>query len=101
MAKQTATKVRSKPRSGLGAAMDRARTQQAATKSQQAPAARGNRLRRFLHEVRIEMGKVTWPSRAEVGQATSVVIVAVVIAAVYIGVLDFILSSLVKLVRLG
>ena len=58
-------------------------------------------VRRYLREVKIEMGKVTWPSRPEVVQSTSVVIVAVAIAAAYIGLLDLIWSSLVKLVRLG
>lgn len=102
MAKQTVTKVRTKPRTGIGQALERARAQQAATaKSPQAALSRRGRLRRFLHEVKVEMQKVTWPSRADVAQATSVVIVAVVIASVYIGVLDFIWSSIVKLVRLG
>ncbi len=101
MAKETATKVTTKPRAGLGAAMSRARSQQAATKAQTAQAPRGNRFRRYLREVKVEMSKVTWPNRAEVVQATSVVIVAVVIAAAYIGALDFIWSSIVKLVRLG
>ena len=101
MAKDTATKVSSKPRAGLGAAMSRARSQQGVAKSQQAQAPKGNRFRRYLREVKVEMGKVTWPNRAEVAQATSVVIVAVVIASAYIGALDFIWSSLVKLVRLG
>ncbi|NLG67402.1 MAG: preprotein translocase subunit SecE [Actinobacteria bacterium] len=100
MAKETATKVTSKPRSGLGAAMSRARSQQAA-KAQQTQASKGNRFRRYLREVKVEMSKVTWPNRAEVVQATSVVIVAVLIAAAYIGVLDVVWSSLVKLVRLG
>jgi preprotein translocase subunit SecE len=56
---------------------------------------------RFLREVRIEMSKVTWPPRQELIQATMVVIVAVVIAAAYIGVFDLIWSSLVNLARLG
>ena len=56
---------------------------------------------RFLREVRIEMSKVTWPPRQELTQATMVVIVAVVIAAAYIGLFDLIWSSLVNLARLG
>ncbi len=59
-----------------------------------------NRLIRFAREVRIEMGKVTWPPRPELIQATSVVIVAVTIAAVYIGLLDLVWSTLVNLARL-
>ena len=65
-----------------------------------APARKG-RVRKYLREVKIEMGKVTFPPRSEVVQSTSVVIVAVAIAAGYIGILDLIWSSLVKLVKLG
>jgi preprotein translocase subunit SecE len=35
------------------------------------------RMREYLHEVRIEMHQVTWPSRSEVISTTFVVIVAV------------------------
>ncbi|HZJ03501.1 MAG TPA: preprotein translocase subunit SecE [Thermoleophilia bacterium] len=62
---------------------------------------RGGRTMRFLREVRVEMSKVTWPPRQELIQATMVVIVAVAIAAAYIGVFDLIWSSLVNLARLG
>jgi preprotein translocase subunit SecE len=59
------------------------------------------RVRTFLREVRIEMSKVTWPPRKEIITSTGVVIVAVIIAAVYIGVFDFIWSTIVQLVGLG
>ncbi len=59
------------------------------------------RLRTFLREVRIEMSKVTWPPRKELITSTGVVIVAVVIAAVYIGVFDFIWNLVVQTVGLG
>lgn len=102
MARETATKATQKPRSGFGGALNRARAAQAAPKSgSQAAVPAGNRLSRYLREVKVEMSKVTWPARKEVVQATSVVLVAVVIAAAYIGALDFIWSSIVKLVRLG
>jgi preprotein translocase subunit SecE len=35
------------------------------------------RLRQFLHEVRVEMDKVSWPSRQDVISTTTVVIVTV------------------------
>jgi preprotein translocase subunit SecE len=79
----------------------------ASGKSAPAKGARGatgvseNRLIKFMREVRIEMGKVTWPPRPELIQATTVVIVAVAIAAVYIGLLDLVWSSLVNAVRLS
>jgi preprotein translocase subunit SecE len=59
------------------------------------------RIRTFLREVRIEMSKVTWPPRKELITATGVVIVAVIIAGVYIGVLDFIWQIIVRAVGLG
>jgi preprotein translocase subunit SecE len=66
-----------------------------------AAAPAGQRFARFFREVRIEMSKVTWPPRRELTQATLVVIVAVAVAASYIGLLDLVWSSLVKLARLG
>jgi preprotein translocase subunit SecE len=59
------------------------------------------RIRTFLREVRIEMGKVTWPSRKELITSTGVVIVAVIIAAVYIGVFDSIWNIIMRAVGLG
>jgi preprotein translocase subunit SecE len=59
------------------------------------------RLRTFLREVRIEMSKVTWPARKELISSTGVVIVAVLIAAVYIGVFDFIWNVIMRAVGLG
>ncbi len=42
------------------------------------------RLREYLHEVRIEMHQVTWPSREEVISTTVVVIVAVGVFAAFL-----------------
>ena len=53
---------------------------------------------RFLRDVRIEMGKVTWPTRKDLVQSTIVVLVAVAIATAYTGVLDFVFSKAVDLV---
>jgi preprotein translocase subunit SecE len=41
------------------------------------------RWREFLHEVRVEMTKVTWPTRHEVVTTTLVVIVAVAFFGVF------------------
>ena len=38
---------------------------------------------KFLKDVRVEMGKVTWPSRKDLAQSTLVVLVAVFIAAAF------------------
>ena len=50
---------------------------------------------KFLRDVRIELGKVTWPTRKDLAQSTLVVLVAVAIAAIYTAVLDFGFSKLV------
>ena len=41
------------------------------------------RLREYLHEVRVEMHQVTWPSREQVMSTTVVVIVAVAFFGVF------------------
>ncbi len=50
----------------------------------------------FLREVRTELKKVTWPSRRDTLSGTVVVLVAVIIIAIFLGIVDSGLSSLVK-----
>ncbi len=52
----------------------------------------------FLREVRIELKKVTWPSRRQTAGSTAVVLVLVIIVSFFLGIVDFALSSLVKVV---
>ncbi len=54
-----------------------------------------SRSRRYVGEVVTELKKVTWPNRAQLFQATAVVIIFVAIVAVYLGVIDVLMSSLV------
>ena len=54
------------------------------------------RSREFLEESWAELKKVHWPSRKEVQGATLVVVIGVVIVAVYLGVVDFVLSWLIR-----
>jgi len=53
------------------------------------------RSRRFLSEVRNEMGRVTWPSRKEVYATTVVVILFSVAMGVYLWLCDLLLSKLI------
>ncbi len=53
---------------------------------------------KFLREVRVEMSKVTWPSRDELVQSTIVVLIAVTIAGTFIAIMDAIFSRLVSLI---
>ena len=50
----------------------------------------------FLTEVRAEVKKVTWPTRAEALGGTAVVVVVVLIMALFLGVVDAILSKIVQ-----
>jgi preprotein translocase subunit SecE len=52
----------------------------------------------FLREVRVELRKVTWPSRKQTIGSTVVVIVLVLIISLFLGLVDEVLSRLVKLV---
>ncbi|NNE08800.1 MAG: preprotein translocase subunit SecE [Gemmatimonadetes bacterium] len=53
---------------------------------------------RFLREVWIELQKVSWPTIPEIRQSTIVVLVAVFLCAIFIGIIDWGLSRLVRLV---
>jgi preprotein translocase subunit SecE len=50
----------------------------------------------FLAEVKAEVMRVTWPSRAEALGGTAVVVVVVLLMAVFLGIVDAILSKIVQ-----
>ena len=52
--------------------------------------------KQFLREVKTELKKVTWPSRKDTLSGTAVVLVAVFIIALFLGLVDSGLSSLIK-----
>lgn len=52
----------------------------------------------FFGNVKAELQKVTWPSRKDTYGSTMVVIVVVIFCAVYLGIVDMILSHLVQVV---
>jgi len=91
-----------KPAQNKKAVARRADAKPARAKSQQKP--RANRpaekkgFMKFLRDVRVEMGKVTWPTRKDLAQSTLVVLVAVAIAAVYTFALDELFSQIVDAV---
>ena len=53
------------------------------------------RSREFLEECWAELKKVHFPSRKETQAATLVVIVSVIIVALYLGLVDFVLSWII------
>jgi preprotein translocase subunit SecE len=56
------------------------------------------KLKVFVKEVRLEMSKVTWPTRGELRDSTVVVIISCIVISAFIGVVDWILYSMVKMV---
>ena len=48
--------------------------------------------RRFLREVKAEMAKVTWPSWIELKGSTILVIIVSIFFAIYVGIVDMILT---------
>ena len=95
--------VAGKPAQGKKAEAKRTDAKQGRGRTQQrskAPArssrpAEKKGLMKFLRDVRVEMGKVTWPTRKDLAQSTLVVLVAVGIAAVYTFALDEVFAQVV------
>jgi preprotein translocase subunit SecE len=48
--------------------------------------------REYLHDIRNEMKRVTWPNRAQVESTTLVVILSVFVFAVYFKIIDSVIS---------
>jgi preprotein translocase subunit SecE len=95
-----------KPAQNKKAVAKRADAKPARAKSQQKPQQKARASRpaekrgfmKFLRDVRVEMGKVTWPTRKDLAQSTLVVLVAVAIATAYTAVLDFGFNEIVDFV---
>ena len=50
----------------------------------------------FLTDVKVEVKKVTWPSRKEALGGTMVVLVVVFLVSLFLGILDTVLSKIVE-----
>ncbi len=55
-----------------------------------------NSTKQFLSEVVSELKKVVWPNRKETLGTTGVVLILVVIISTYLGMVDYLLSHLVR-----
>jgi len=55
-----------------------------------------NKVTTFFKDVKIELGKVSWPTRRELIGSTTIVVVTVAILATLIGIWDFILSNIIN-----
>ena len=63
----------------------------------------GRRVRNFLAESQFEMRKVVWPTRDETIKTTGIIILVVIVLSLLLGLIDFILKSVVLdwLLKLG
>ncbi len=57
-----------------------------------------NKFTNFFKDIKIEMSKVSWPSKDELIGSTVVVIVSLTILSAFIGVCDVILSKIVNII---
>ena len=54
------------------------------------------KIRKFLGEIVAEMKKVTWPTREELKESTKLVIIATFVVTLFVGLVDQILSLLIR-----
>ncbi len=52
----------------------------------------------FFESVKLELGKVTWPSRKETIATTGVVVTIVLLISLYLGACDIVLAKLMRLI---
>ena len=57
-----------------------------------------NKIFRFITEVKTEMKKVSWSTKKELISSTWIVVISVSLLALYIGIVDFLISRAVNLV---
>jgi len=54
------------------------------------------KITKFLKETRAEMRKVTWPTRDELIGSTKIVIIATLVVTLFIGIIDQILTLIIR-----
>ena len=54
------------------------------------------KIRKYFSEMKGEMKKVTWPTREELKESTKLVIIATFVVTVFIGVIDQMLTLLIR-----
>lgn len=59
---------------------------------------RGRSLASFMHDARTEVRKMVWPTRGETLQTTVVVFVVVILLALFLWIIDRILTALIQYV---
>lgn len=59
---------------------------------------RNDKANQFMNEVMLELSRVTWPAPKETHSATFVVIIMVLISGLALGLMDYVWTSLMKLI---
>ena len=54
------------------------------------------KIRKILSEIVAEMKKVTWPTREELKESTKLVIIATFVVTVFVGLVDQILTLIIR-----
>jgi preprotein translocase subunit SecE len=54
------------------------------------------KIKKFLGEIKVEMKKVTWPTREELKESTKLVIIATFVVTLFIGIIDQILTLIIR-----
>ena len=57
-----------------------------------------NKFTNFFKDIKLEMLKVSWPSKDELMGSTVIVIVSLTILSVFIGICDVLLSKIVNII---
>ena len=57
-----------------------------------------NKIKKFLQEVWVELKKTSWSKQEEVWGSTWIVIITVGILAIFIGIVDFLLSQIMNFI---
>jgi preprotein translocase subunit SecE len=53
---------------------------------------------KFLQDVKVELGKVTWPVRKETVATTWIVVVIIMLISFYLGACDIVLTKLMRII---
>ncbi len=56
------------------------------------------KIRQFLTDARVELKKVTWPTPKQTAASTSVVLLVVAVISLFLGLVDFGLTKLIRVV---
>ena len=57
-----------------------------------------NKIVGFFNEIKLEMGKVSWPNRQELMGSIIIVLVSLAILSLFIGICDVVLSKIVNII---